>query len=26
VKLVVPTEQALRYFEDYAAVIQKMGR
>ena len=26
VKLVVPTEQALRYFEEYAAVIQKVGR
>jgi len=26
VKLVVPTAQALRYFEDYAAVIQQVGK
>ena len=26
VKLVVPTEKALRYFEEYAAVIRQVGR
>lgn len=26
VKLVVPTEQALRYFEEYAAVIRQVGK